>query len=400
MKELLRRLTALVMVSLLAGCAGHSATPSPDGWRTSNPKALGMDDSLLAKAARTIEQEGLAVHSMLVIRNGAIVTERYYSPYEQGTKHDLHSVTKSVISALVGIAIDKGFIGSVEDPVLSYFPDHIPHGDPRRDALTLEHLLTMSSGLGQTEILEMLQSEDAVQHVLNLEMTSQPGAIWDYNDGNYHILSAILQQATGMSALEFAQAHLCAPLDISDVTWGSDQNGITMGGWGLWMTPRDMAKIGLLYLNEGVWEGEQIVPAEWVHGSVERQFQIEEPGEPWALHYGYGWWVHDIGAFAAHGSGGQFIYVIPDLDVVVVFTGGLNALDFVEPELLIRDYVMPAVVSSASPGGTRGTEFRIPATAPVGDQGWRSMELTDIRRERSGGRRKGPGRPGRLIEFS
>ncbi len=351
MKGLPRLLAVLALLVSVVSCAGHIPTPSLDGWCTSNPKAQGMDAKQLAQALRTIEQEGLAVHSMLVIRNGAIVTERYYSPYEQSTKHDLHSIAKSVLSALVGIAIDKGFIGSVEDPVLSYFPDDIPNDDPRKKAITVEHLLTMSSGLSQIDTLEMLQSEDAVQYVLDLEITSEPGTTWDYNDGNYHLLSAIIQQATGMSALEFAQAYFFGPLDISDVIWGSDQNGITMGGWGLWMTPRDMAKIGLLYLNEGVWEGQQVLPTDWVHKSVERQLQIENPGEPWDLYYGYGWWLHDIGAFAAHGSGGQFIYVMPDLDMVVIFTGGLSDLDFVEPELLIRDWVMTAVVSSASPGG-------------------------------------------------
>lgn len=154
-----------------------------------------------------------------------------------------------------------------------------------------------------------------------------------------------------MTALAFAQEHLFRPLDIPDVTWGSDQDGVTRSGWGLGMAPRDMARIGLLYLNGGVWEGQQVVPGAWVKKSVERRFQIENPGEPWGLYYGHGWWLHDIGAFAAHGSGGQFIYVMPDLDVVAVFTGGLSDSDFAEPELLIRDCVTPAAASSGAPVG-------------------------------------------------
>jgi len=351
MKELLRLLVGLVVLSLVPGCAGDISTPSADGWPTSRPEAQGMDGKLLEQAIITIDQEELAVHSMLVIRNGVIVTERYHPLYGRSKKHDLHSITKSVVSAMVGIAIDKGFISSVEDPVLSYFPDYVPDGDPRRQAITLEHLLTMSSGLRQIDTLQMLQSDDAAQHVLDLEMTSEPGTTWDYNDGNYHLLSAILQRTTGMRALEFAEAYLFGPLDISDITWGSDQNGITMGGWGLWMTPRDAAKIGQLYLNDGVWEGEQVVPAEWVHRTVKERWQIENPGEPWNVYYGYGWWLHEIGAFAAHGSGGQFIYVMPDLDVVVVFTGGLSDPELVEPELLIRKCVMPALGPSASEVG-------------------------------------------------
>lgn len=131
MKERLRLLAALVILFLVAGCVGNMSMSSPDGWRTSNPTAQRMYGKLLAQVLETMEREGLAVHSILVIRNGPIVTERYYSPYEQTTKHDLHSTAKNVVSALVGIAMDEGFIGGVEDPVLSYFPDYGSDGDPR-----------------------------------------------------------------------------------------------------------------------------------------------------------------------------------------------------------------------------------------------------------------------------
>jgi CubicO group peptidase (beta-lactamase class C family) len=180
-------------------------------------------------------------------------------------------------------------------------------------------------------------------------MSALPGTVWNYNTGSSHLLSAILQEVTGTTTQAFAQAHLFDPLGISNVAWSADQGGITTGGWGLRLTPRDMAKLGYLYLNDGVWDGEQIVPAAWIQDSVERRFQVPNPLEPWDLYYGYSWWLHQIGPYAAHGRHGQFIYVLPDLDLVVVFTGGLDESEFVQPEVLIRDYVMPAVTVIDSP---------------------------------------------------
>jgi hypothetical protein len=158
-----------------------------------------------------------------------------------------------------------------------------------------------------------------------------------------------------MSTLEFAQRHLFEPLgiDAADVYWESDTKGVPIGGWGLWLVPRDLARIGALYLNEGRWEEQQVLPADWVRASVERRIQIPDPLEPWDLHLGYGWWLHDIGThaadgqqpYAAHGQGGQFLFVVPDLDLVVVFCSGLAESEFVQPELLLRDYVLPAAAS-------------------------------------------------------
>ena len=128
--------------------------------------------------------------------------------------------------------------------------------------------------------------------------------------------------------------------------WETDPSGIPIDGWGLWMRPQDMAKLGYLYLRQGVWDGQQITPASWIKASTQPYFQIDEPLEPWELTYGYGWWLHEYDAYGAHGAGGQFITVLPNLDVVVVFTGDLLESEFIQPELLVREYVIPAVLSA------------------------------------------------------
>jgi CubicO group peptidase (beta-lactamase class C family) len=317
-----------------------------------------MDSDLLAQMLQAIGDRGLNLHSVLVVRNGYIVTEAYFPPYQQDTKHELWSVTKSVVSALVGIATDKGYIDGVNHPVLDYFPDlTIASSNPRKRTMTLEHLLTMASGLDWSDsedIFVMVQSRDWPRYVLDGPMAEEPGIRFNYNSGNTHVLSAIIQETSGMSTLDFARKYLFDPLGIFDVEWETDPSGIPIGGWGLWMRPRDMAKLGYLYLNDGIWDGQQIIPVDWVRKSTEKHFQVEEPLEPWDLYYGYGWWLHEFGPYAAHGRGGQFIFVIPDLDMVVVFTSGLEESDFVQPELLINDFIIPAVISPIS----RITDYR------------------------------------------
>ena len=221
----------------------------------------------------------------------------------------------------------------------------------------------MTSGLDWSDgedISVMVRGRDWPRYVLDRPMAEEPGIRFNYNSGNTHVLSAIIQETSGISTLDFARKYLFDPLGISDVEWETDPSGIPVGGWGLWMRPRDMAKLGHLYLNEGAWDGRQIIPVDWVRESTEEHLQVEEPVEPWDLYYGYGWWLHGFGAYAAHGRGGQFVFVIPDLDVVVVFTSWLPESEFVQPELLIRDFVVPAVISP--------TSAIIPITALAGEK--------------------------------
>jgi CubicO group peptidase (beta-lactamase class C family) len=311
-----------------------------EGWRTSTPEEQGVDAELLEQMLSVIDERGLNVHSVVVTRDGYIIAERYYPPYDQATRHPLFSVTKSFVSALVGIAIADGFIDGVDAVVVGFFPGRqFANLDDRKRAMTLEHLLTMTSGLdwaeGMPTYQEMARTEDWVHYVLDKPMVAEPGTQFNYCSGCSHILSAIIQETTGTGTLAFAEHVLFGPLGISDVDWETDGTGIPNGGWGLNLTPRDMAKLGLLYLNDGVWDGQQVVPAEWVRASVSDGV---DTGDGWR--YGYQWWLDPAnGRFAAIGLASQLIYVIPELNTVVVFTAALgdNSVLFD----LVDDYVVP-----------------------------------------------------------
>ena len=317
-----------------------------EAWRVAAPDEQGMDAALLRQMLEAIDEQNLNINSVVVVHNGYIVTEKYYPPYEQDTLREIYSVTKSVVSALIGIAIQEGYINSVDDLVLDFFPERTFENDNAlKRAITLEHLLTMSSGL-EWEFDEMVASRDWVQYVLDQPMYIEPGTAFHFNSGNAHVLSAIIQETSGLNTRDFAQQYLFDHLGISEIRWQRDIDGIPKRGWGMAMTPRDMAKFGYLYLNQGVWDGQQIIPAEWIAASTERYVQVPEPLEPWDLYMGYLWWLHGDGPYAAHGTKGQFIYVIPESDLVVVITANIPDDKYAQPQLLIRDYIIPAVTTA------------------------------------------------------
>ena len=312
------------------------------GWRTSTPEAQGMDGARLDAVLEAARQQNLSLHGLLVIRHGYIVKEKYFPPWTESASHDLHSCTKSFVSALMGIAIDKGFIADTARLVLGFFPRSFAHTDTRKRGLTLENLLTMSSGLGWVEAdqtyqtLDDLPGGDWVSYILDLPMVTEPGTRFDYSSGNSHILAAAIQQASGRNLYDFARESLFGPLGIIDPRWEKDPGGVPVGGWGLHLSPRDMAKLGYLYLHEGLWEGKRVVSAAWVRESTRPH--IKATGG-WS--YGYQWWVDpDVPLFAAIGRNGQCIFVVPRLDLVVVFTAHIDSND-TERDLL-KSYIIPA----------------------------------------------------------
>jgi len=338
-----------------------------------------MDSQRLAQMLADITEREVAINTVLIVRNGYLVMDANVWPYQPQARHMILSITKSVISALVGMAIERGFIDNVEQPVLSFFPDRqIDHRDTRKEAMTLEHLLTMTSGLDceQDEYVvgEMVASDDWVQYVLDLPMVADPGETFAYCTVNSFLLSAIFQQATGTSAEVFAEEHLFAPLGIKGAVWPSSPGGVSRGGVGLGMLPRDMAKIGQLYLHRGVWEGGQIVPAAWVEASAREH--IAESGYGG---YGYQWWVQKPGFFArlglarftpafdARGYGGQFIFVVPSHNMVVVVCGWMKGADQNIPIRLLQSAILPAAQSSAplppNPGGLAALKAQISSLA-------------------------------------
>ena len=329
------------------------------GTRVSAPEQQGMSSELLTRMV-----DDIGAKSVVVIRNGYMVMEAYFYPFRRNARHNIYSCTKSFTSALLGIAIAEGYVDELDHRVLDYFPDRtIENDDPRKRAMTLEHLLTMRCGLDWPEasvpyssshniLVEMLQTPDWVQFVLDRPMVTEPGTSFNYNTGCSHLLSAVVREAIGMNASSFARTHLFGPLGISAVTWSSDPAGITFGGGGIWMRPRYMAKFGLLYLDKGVWNGEQIVPADWVEASVS------------GSSYGYSWWMYGNGAYAAHGYRGQRIIVVPDLDMVVVMVGAIAGNT---PRYLLDAYIIPAAQSSdplpENPEGLTLLEERVDAVA-------------------------------------
>ena len=338
-------------------------------WQTSPPESQGMDSESLVELLSYYRESKLNIHSMLIIRNGNIGLDACFYPFTpDGTVHDLASVTKSITSVLIGIAIDQGFIESVEQPLLSYFPERtIANLDADKEEITIENLLTMTSGFicgyqpGEKEHNEMFSSEDWVQFELDLPMARGPGQEYAYCSGNSHLLSAILTKASGMSMLDFAQKHLFAPLGINEVVWPADPQGITRGWGDLHLHPHDLAKIGYLYLNKGLWEGKQLLSAAWVEKSTQAQADraiktntFTRPGRD----YGYAWHLVSEGPFSgmyyAAGRGGQSLHVLPDANVVTVITGGENEL--LEFEGGKSGEFIMSISDQALPKNTEGNE--------------------------------------------
>ncbi len=236
----------------------------------------------------------------------------------------MKSASKSVISALIGIAIDEGHIKSVEDPITKYFPEYIfNQTDPDKQLITIENLLTMQSGLETTSNRnygKWVLSENWVEFVLNQPLVAKPGTRMLYSTGSTHLLSAILTRASGINTKEFAQKHLASQLGYSMSYWSRDPQGIYFGGNDMEMTPRQMLAFGELYLNKGVHEGRQIIPTNWVKESY-RPHVLSPRGQ--GRYYGYGWWLRDLAGMlvpVAWGYGGQLIFVVEPMDLVVVAT--------------------------------------------------------------------------------
>ena len=341
----------LLVILLLSGCrsqetsgvsasAGGIPWPTKD-WQTSKPEKQGMNSAVLDEMQAVIEKEDINLHSLLIIRHGVIVSETYYHPYQQDTQHQMFSVTKSFIGTLVGMAVDQGKL-KLDDPVADIVGgEALENLDEQKQTMTVRDLLTMTSGLdwqeGDPTYMKMYRSSDWVKMVMDLPMVHQPGEEFRYCSGCSHVLSGIVQRTSGMDTESFARQYLLAPLGIKNYEWEKDSQGIALGGWGLNITPRDMGKLGYLYLHNGQWEGKQILSTDWVKASTTKQ--IDADGR---LDYGYQWWIYDThGAYAALGRDGQTIWVSPELDLIVVTTAQIDGHDPIWR--LIDDYVIKAV---------------------------------------------------------
>jgi len=346
-------LLALALVACLSAGGGRPRDYWPTrGWRESEPSAQGLDPQVLEGLAAFITGNLPLTSSLLVVRHGYIVYERYFQG-DRDTPRPLWSVTKSVLSTLVGIALAEGRIRSVDQPMLDFFPELAGKPlDPEVRKITLRHLLTMSDGISR-EGLDFLLTEGK----LSAPLRHEPGAEFYYNSMSPQVLSIILTRTTGLKARDFAMRALFQPLGIFEVRW-FEQDGYSLGAFGLELNTRDLAKLGLLFLDGGRWAGRRIVPPEWIAEATRLQLRVPRSAEFAALtgpyfvdQYGYYWWVRprrDEPAYMAQGYGGQFLYIVPALDLVTVITTNdqdrkenLHALGYLA---LIDDYIAPAVV--------------------------------------------------------
>jgi CubicO group peptidase (beta-lactamase class C family) len=299
------------------------------GWRTSSPEAQGMDSQVLARAFDYVRVNHIPIHSLLIVKNGYVVLDAYFFPYRKGQLHDGASMTKSVTSSLIGIAIQDRKLDGLHRPVLTLFPNRsIANRDERKEQMTVEDLLTMSSGLScdpdhaEMTLQQMRQSADWVQFMLDQRMTSDPGDKFVYCSGGMHLLSGIISQVTGGSALELARRELFGPLGIRNEIWPADPNGVNYGWGDLHLQPQDWAKIGYLWLNQGRWEDRQILPPDWISEATEVH---SHPARGDAVGYGYGFWLYPHRSppeYEALGRGGQRITLTPAENRIVVCTGG------------------------------------------------------------------------------
>lgn len=324
-----------------------------EGWKSSTPEAQGMDSELLAEMLEEINTKETRIYSVLIIRNGYMVTEAYFHPYTRDIKMHIQSVTKSVIGALVGIAVQKQMIPDVDQPLMSFFSNRrVAHLSEEKSSIQLRHLLSMSSGLDCQEASSsgrnMEQTADWVQFMLDLPMVAAPGETFGYCNGNPHLLSAILEKTTGMNTREFANQELFGPLGLPAVDkadWGEDPQGFVNGGYGLLLRPVDLAKFAFLYLHNGEWDGQQILPAEWVTDSTTQY--VKKPEGPG---YGYLWTVYpDSHRYSALGMAGQQIHVYPTKDLIVVVTAELETfMEAPEIERILNDFILPAIQSDTA----------------------------------------------------
>lgn len=331
-----KRAALLPLLLSLCACAGEPEAPREIGEslqggveslaRSSEP-TRGLDPALL-DSAYSLAAGMPRLRSLLVARHGELLREQYFRGAGPGDPANIKSASKSVLSALIGIAIAEGHLEGVDQPIGTFFPDAIPEdADPRVRSITVGHLLSMQAGLRSTSFDnygDWVASSDWIGYALRQPMVGEPGGSMIYSTGSSHLLSAILTRATGTSTYEYAREKLARPLGIELRPWTTDPRGIYFGGNEMRMRPRDMLRFGEMYRNGGRHEGIQVVPREWVEESWRPR-----TASPFNGHrYGYGWWSRRAGGRTVHfawGYGGQFIFVVPDLEMTVVTTSEPNA---------------------------------------------------------------------------
>jgi CubicO group peptidase (beta-lactamase class C family) len=356
-------LPLIFLVLLIAACSKEPGGPpfEPFIWESSTPLAEGMDPTVLDSAFILASDHGF-VDGLLVVRNSKIVAEAYYNDYSKDRPHNIMSVSKSMLSAITGQVLYGQYGLELEDSMLDYFPQYNTAGlDPRKQDITIEHLLTMRMGiLGEAEnnyavYSELYGSDNWIKNTIEYPLVNDPGERMRYNTFITHLLSGLITQVTGQGTDEFAADHLFTPMGIDLDSWEKDPQGICFGGNSMHVTPREMAVFGLLYLQDGVLRGERILPSARVEQSLSPSTSFTHPNE-WGSwqNYNYArlWWLGQFAgydSFMGYGYGGQFVIVFPELDLIVVSTAPNN----VNPDTstiqewaifdLVTRYILPSI---------------------------------------------------------
>jgi CubicO group peptidase (beta-lactamase class C family) len=359
-----KSLLTITLAVALASCtsdATQDASGAPqklnDGWNVASPSQFGADTALLGSMIlRTTEGDYVNIHSVLVVKDGVLVLEEYFDGNDRSTRHEIRSATKSIGSVLTGIAIDKGFIDSENEPIYKFFEDDYAPADgwsDRARQVEIRHFLSMMSGYECDDLTTDFACEDAmyrtndwVQYSLDLPFAHAPGEHWAYNSSSLILVGEAVARASGLEMDTFADRYLFEPLGIKQFRWNYSPKKRAWIGGGARMIPREMAKIGQLVLNRGVWNGERLLSEEWIDKSTTKQGAMLGAG----VDYGYLWqrgsWYlgNDLlTAFWASGNGGQYIVVLPDANMVVVFTGGNYDSNLAsQPFDMLTRYIVPA----------------------------------------------------------
>ncbi len=346
-----------------------------DGWAVAAPADVGMPADAFDNLPRQFTAWTEAnLHAALIVYRGRLVCEHYFAgedqrwgtplgrvAYNAGLRHDLRSISKSITALLFGIAVDRGLIASLDMPVFAWFPEHADLATGEKAKINLRHLLTMSAGLAWNEDLpysnpanserQMSDAPDRCRYVLEQPSIRPAGATWVYNGGLTALLAAILESAVKQPLDTFAQEALFRPLGIEDVEWVRNADGTANAVSGLRMRPRDLARIGRLVLDGGQWNGRRVVSKAWIDDSTSPH--VNGLG---LFFYGYQWWLgrslvdrREIRWIAGQGYGGQRLYIVPDLDLVVVVMAGLYAEPILQSfigDIVLRRYALPAALSA------------------------------------------------------
>ena len=326
-----------------------------DGWHIGPPEQQGFDAALLCAMGKGVLDGKLSnVDSIVVVRHGVLVYERYFDypnhpSFDATTRHTGNSMAKSVVSLLVGIAMDRGLIKDLNAPIFSYFPEYANLRTPEKDRITLRNLLTMSGGLNASVAHPIARHDhDPYRSALGPNLARAPGISFEYNSSETELVGAVLQKVSGKTVDILAREKIFVPLGIKDIDWyGRLGNGVPTSSTGLSLRPRDWAKIGQLVLNRGAWEGEQIVSASWIAQSTAEQIKAQK-----RLSYGFQWWRgrsqikgRVVEWTAAMGVNSQKIIIVPELDMIVVFNASLESARMIAPEIqLLDEYVLPAIL--------------------------------------------------------